>query len=639
MAFDDDPIIFCDACFLPVHHGCVGYQSGNPFAALDVPELGAFGSASDMTSSEAIALKEERRYPTSPPTDDLGKTAPQPATSPEPHRRSSESSSSSPERRYSDFEESSENTRRMRREQQMTSQVKSGEDSESSGNISRANSVQHDIKLEDFSDLCVANKAAEKDEESSPTRLGEESKDNTADQSGTVEEEWFCHSCQMVIHQVGTVYLLIILLSMQIGDVPTAIVVIRHIAGPRTPKEFQEALTHEKVAELPLRMNWYLPSLVDENNQPIMMREHFDHAEKTGGSSNPMSEVSRKSSLMNGCVKASSISENASVDSASNKRKGDLSCYRNKRQPDTPRTSECYTTGSTKRPENDMPTPQISSSTDVKTEGGVNPTGRGRGKKRGRPRLHRPSPMPKMKIETPPVITKRTKDQESHVEISDSLPPTAEPTPAVIGQPALPLSGMQSRRQYLARLHTKCPTHWYIWKVTVEEQQIERCRASLLKSGVRRRRRGSGGSSSSQSRTADVVQSKRTTRKALSLELQGLNGLDARREWRISGLPGYLPPVKKDDSNLQRLVSDDVVDREPTLEFVVRIPCCSLCGYDPYFKGGGVIKKGISVGFCYCRFSSPSFCVLVAQASRICTHSLCTWNRWNAGTRCVEIYR
>jgi hypothetical protein len=44
---------------------------------------------------------------------------------------------------------------------------------------------------------------------------------------------------------------------------------------------------------------------------------------------------------------------------------------------------------------------------------------------------------------------------------------------------------------------------------------------------------------------------------------------------------------------------------------IVCLPVCSLCGYDPYFRGGGVIKKvdSVSEEELYCLFCSVSVCV------------------------------
>ncbi|XP_053992762.1 uncharacterized protein LOC128883915 isoform X2 [Hylaeus volcanicus] len=69
-------------------------------------------------------------------------------------------------------------------------------------------------------------------------------------------DDWFCDACHLVIQQVS--------------NVPLALVIIRHLAGPRTPYDFQELLNYKRCNQLPQQFTLKLPCLIDDEAHSLV---------------------------------------------------------------------------------------------------------------------------------------------------------------------------------------------------------------------------------------------------------------------------------------------------------------------------------------------------------------------------------
>lgn len=415
----------------------------------------------------------------------------------------------------------------------------------------------------------------------------------------------------------------IVVLCCQVGDLPTGIIVVRHLAGPRTPQELQAAIGHFKndgILQLEL---WNLPVLLSEGEPSTTVKiEDNEEGETKVKSDKPETRVTPSS-----------------------------------RAAGVTRTDDQKQTPSSSQPKQTT-TPKTTTSTkNVKDESEVTVRvphvvkgGRGRGRGRGRWYGRRPSSSKKSRGLTPTVKSSlRREDTESPTKDfddddvdDDAMDDTAmggeaatsDPTMSAIpaNQSAIGTAGgiaesreMVWKRLYCSQMHTQDSSHWYAWKVSVEQGEVEKCKISLQhRFGTRTKQDGDGSQvplspvSLKAGSEFGTHEDKKISKQIKSERKRTKISEDTRESpvERGRAHPRRGPSGKFGTSKAKGSVVDtsdgggwdkgshngvNVVKQDSTLtsslvrEFVIKVPCCTLCGYDPYFKGGGMVKKALSV--------------------------------------------
>lgn len=153
-----------------------------------------------------------------------------------------------------------------------------------------------------------------------------------------------------------------------------------------------------------------------------------------------------------------------------------------------------------------------------------------------------------------------------------------------------------SKNKFFSTLHTESPTYWYCWHVVVSVDEIEITRKSLQRQGSvnmdKRYSRNSSVPTKKPTEEGDCEGSFAKENEPGCEKHPGSGSFDVSgRHWRlkenISATEGCETPPST--------VASQQKNESRYREFIVYIPCCALCGYDAYFKGGGVIKKALSV--------------------------------------------
>lgn len=333
IAYDDDPIVFCDGCFVPAHHGCVGYPTISvspesiptfPVPPGDLDELcepvlcgnedsGFISKGSPVTRRAVLQSVREQtaiRRATSYGQRESFSLSMAPTEAQEAPKKKPENVGVGVKRDGNLFSKRSllksgkestsleaETTHLTYKEREVVDNSPSSPMSVTTGRKGKRSNVgkcaEYKLGCRALSSRTkVADYFAAEDHHTGTVNpinqqpgqwrqetqtIGEVKTYQPSTSINSVDEEWYCDCCHLIMHQVDggktqVLYTRSLLcytsLAVQLNDVPTALAVIRHLAGPRTPKEFDDALAHERSSELRGTFNWYLPSLLDEDYQP-----------------------------------------------------------------------------------------------------------------------------------------------------------------------------------------------------------------------------------------------------------------------------------------------------------------------------------------------------------------------------------